>query len=111
MLTGNLDRRIKLRQRSSHLLDEMGGQIDEWTDYWTVWANVKPVSDGERFGSGNVKSYATHRFTIRYSQDVANIDPTWQLVFDGRDFEISGIKEIGRRLFLEITATAVGERG
>lgn len=35
--------------------------------------------------------------------------PLWWLTFDGRTFDIVGIKEIGRREGIEITAAARAE--
>lgn len=105
MFAGKLDRRIKL-QKNVLALDDYGNQIDNWSEYINVWANVKPISDGERFGGGEVKAYATHRFQIRWHLMIADLSAVWRLEYDGRQYDISGVKELGRREGFEITATA-----
>ena len=105
MFAGRLDRRIKL-QSSVRALDGVGQQVENWSDYITCWASVKPISDGERFGGGEIKAYATHRFQIRWHTMISGLDATWRVQYDGREYEISGVKELGRREGFEITATA-----
>lgn len=108
MQAGKMDRRIKLR-KCTRALDAAGQQIENWTDFALVWAKVTPISDGEKFGAGEVKAYATHRFQIRYASQIADIDPTWRIELDNKIYDISGCKEIGRREGWELTATARGE--
>lgn len=59
--------------------------------------------------SAEVGATITARFRIRWSPDVAALSPVWWLVFEGRNFDISGAKEIGRRDGIEITASARAE--
>lgn len=84
-------------------------QVATWSTIATVWASANPVSDGERLRAGETIADRMVRFQIRYSPDVADVDPRDQVVFDGRTYDISGVKEIGRREGLEITGTARGE--
>lgn len=105
---GTLDRRVKIR-RATFSTNGFNEQVESWADLGTVWASVTPISDGERFRAGEMLAAKSSRFVIRYSSKVASVDPRDRLVFDGREYDINGVKEIGRREALEITATARAE--
>jgi len=108
MLAGRLDRRIAI-QRASFSTNALNEKVATWPTVATVWASAMPVSDGERLRTGETISDRMMRFQIRYSAAVADVDPRDRVLFDGRVYDISGVKEIGRREGLEITATARGE--
>jgi SPP1 family predicted phage head-tail adaptor len=108
MQAGRLDRRIAL-QRASVAADAFNEPVPSWTTFATVWAEAKPVLDAERQQAGQTLASKSYRFTIRYSPTVANLDPRDRVTFDGRDYDVQGVKEMGRREFLEITATARAE--
>ena len=108
MRAGKMDRRVTFQSQSQDY-DELGQQENIWNNEFTLWASATPISDGEKFGSAEIKAYATHRFQVRWSSQSVLIKPTWRLVFDGATFDISGIKEIGRHEGLEITATKRAE--
>lgn len=108
MQAGKLDRRIVI-QRSTTSADAFNEPVETFATLATVWAEAKPISDGERMKAGQTLADKMIRFTIRYSSTVADVDPRDRIVFDGRTFDISGIKEVGRRVGLEITATARAE--
>ena len=99
-----LDRRIAIERAT--LTDDGFGKVHAWTPLATVWAKSMPLSDGERWRAGSIGATATHRFRIRYSSQVADLNPKDRLVFEGRVFDITGVKELGRREGLEITASA-----
>lgn len=106
MFAGNLDRRITI-QRATYTQNALGEQIiATWNTLATVWAEVMPVSDGERIRALEVSAEITTRFRIRYSSTVASVNPKDRISYDGRVYDISGVKEIGRREGLEITAAA-----
>lgn len=102
---GKLDRRITIRRVVSETKNAVGGKVQTFGDLKTVWAQVKSISDGERWRAQELQvgAIATHRFTIRWGVGVTVLD---RIRFDGREFEISGVKEIGRRVGQEITAVA-----
>jgi SPP1 family predicted phage head-tail adaptor len=74
-----------------------------------VWAHAAPVRTPRRQRAGETLASKSYRFTIRYSSDVADVDPRDRVTFDGRTYDVQGVKEIGRREGLEITATARAE--
>lgn len=101
---GKLDRRITLER--STLSDDGLSQVETWAPLAEVWAGMTPISDGERWRAGEVGATATHRFVIRHSSTSATLNPKDRLIYEGRTFNISGTKEIGRREGIEITASA-----
>ena len=105
MDAGALDRRVQVRRAG--LVDDGFGQVEAWADHGApVWAAKKDISDGERFRALAVAANVTTRFQLRLSAFTAGITPADRLVCEGREYDISGIKEIGRRVGLEVTATA-----
>ncbi len=108
MDAGRLDRRVELR-RATTTYDSFNAPISTWATLQKVWAEAKPVLDGEKQQAGQTLASKSYRFTIRYSTDVADLDPRDRLLFDGRTYEINAVKEMDRRRWLEITATAKAE--
>ncbi len=108
MKSGDLDRRIAI-ERATVTVNGYNEEVRSWTILATVWAAVWPIADGERWRAGEVGATVTHRFRIRWSSTVSDITPADRISFDGRIFEISGSKEIGRREGIEITASARAE--
>lgn len=106
MAAGRLDRRVQFRRATLH--DDGLGEVEDWTDHGApVWAERKDVSDGERWRAGEVAAHITTRFLVRWSPFTVALTPKDRLVCDGREYDISGIKEAGgRQSFLEITAAA-----
>lgn len=108
MDAGRLDRRITLRRATSST-NAFNEPVYVWADLATVAAKVEPVSDGEQWRAGETLASKLTRFTIRYSTTVASVDPRDRIQYAGREYDIQGIKEVGRRQFLEITAAARAE--
>lgn len=104
LAAGDLDRRIVI-QRYTVTRDEYNAEVPAWTDLATRWAKYEPVSDGERLRAGERASEIGARFTIRWSQVLADLNPKDQVIFQGRTYPITRVKEIGRRVGLEITVT------
>ncbi|WP_332717347.1 phage head closure protein [Pelagibacterium mangrovi] len=110
MDAGDLDRRITLHKAGEPQgEDDFGNPIPGEDINLTRWAEYLPVSDRERLAAMEVSASYTARFRIRWSQAVKSVDPTWRLTFEGRVYDISGVKELGRREGIEITASARAE--
>jgi head-tail adaptor len=71
-----------------------------------VWAEKLDISDGERLRGEQVGASITTRFRVLYSPVYADLNAKDALLLEGRRYDIVGVKEIGRREGLEITATA-----
>ncbi|MFT6772466.1 MAG: SPP1 family predicted phage head-tail adaptor [Paracoccaceae bacterium] len=105
MEAGRLDRRVTLR-RATAAPDAFNEPVQTWADLATVWAEARPISDRERIAAAQIAATVTHRFTIRWADGLADLSPRDRLIFEAREFDISAVKEIGRRDGLEITASA-----
>jgi len=105
MLAGALDRRVTLLHAVT-TRNALNEPVKAWLPLVTVWAHKADVSDGERIRAEQVGASLTTRFQIRWSTDVSGLSATNQLDCEGRRYEISAVKEIGRREGLEITAAA-----
>ena len=103
MQAGKLDRRIQFLRAAQ--VDD-GLTISEvWAVHGSpIWASRQDVSDGEKARSGMTMATVMARFTVRSSLFTRSITARDRLTEGGRTFEIVGIKEIGRRDGLEITA-------
>lgn len=108
MDAGELDRRIVLK-RAAVAANAFNEPEYSWRVLATVWAAMTPVKDAERVRAGETLANMQCRFVVRWSATTATVDPRDRITFDGRDFDINGVKEIARREFLEITATARAE--
>ncbi|WP_068115240.1 phage head closure protein [Tropicimonas marinistellae] len=105
---GDLDRRITIREVTSYTTDAAGDEIPVWEALATVWAAFRAVSDGEKLRAGIVEYREMARFTIRYASDVSGINGENSLIFDGNAWSITGVKEIVRHQWLEISAERAG---
>ena len=72
----------------------------------TVWAFKHDISDTERLHGAEVGSTLTTRFVIRWSKTVTDFNTKDRLVCEGLEYGVVGVKELGRRQYLEITAAA-----
>lgn len=109
----SLDRRITIRRKGVEIgRDEWNLPIVGPDIEFTVWASREDVSDGERMAAGSVGGYRMTRFIVRYSKQTAGILPSDELLHEGRNHNILGIKETkdGRRRFLEITTSMDTDR-
>lgn len=105
MRAGPLDRRVKL-ERYGETRDEWNNPIEGWTTLSKVWASKHDVSDTERLRGAEVGSTLTTRFVIRWIKKVADFNTKDRLTCEGLVYGVVGVKEIGRREGIEITAAA-----
>jgi len=108
MRSERLDRRITL-QRYGITYNSDNEPIEAWSDLATVWASVNYVSDGEKVRAAEVGASIAVRFQIRYSSTVADLNAKDRVLFDGDVFDIEGVKPLGRREGLEISAAAAAD--
>ncbi|WP_417585128.1 phage head closure protein [Pelagibacterium sp.] len=108
---GKRDRRITLKKAGTPDLDGAGNPIPGSGDPVSIvrWAEYMPVSDSERIAAMEVSAEYTARFRILWSDAVEDLNPTWWLEYSGKVYDVSAVKEQGRRDGLEITASARAE--
>jgi SPP1 family predicted phage head-tail adaptor len=102
---GELDRRITI-QRATVTLNEFNEPIETWGDLTTVWAKRRDASATESYRAQEVGAEITARFTIRWSTTAASVTPRDRLNFDGRLYNITAVRDVGRNQWREIDAVA-----
>lgn len=105
MKAGPRDRLITI-ERATSTPGPMNAPVLTWAPLAKVWASKRDVSDAERVAAAEVSAEITARFQILYSSRVASVNPKDRIICQGQVFDISAVKEIGRRDGLEITAAA-----
>ncbi len=108
MRAGPLDRRITIR-RNQPIQGGSGALKDNWVALQTVWAAVKYDRGSERFVTQQVVGQGVVTFVIRWSTTMSIITVTDRVSFDGRDYDIRDVRELGRREGIEIDAIARSE--
>lgn len=108
MDAGRLDRRITIL-RATTSANGFNEPVETWSDFATVWAAAAPVMDGEKWAAGQTLATQSIRFTVRWSYAASTITPTDRVRYDGRVYDINGVKDMGRNEFRELTATARAE--
>lgn len=110
MQAGKLDRRITIERAAGKGRDSFNSIVEKWLPVATVWAAKQDIKDAERIAAQEVGAEVTTRFQIRWSSVVTDVNPKDRIVFEGRIYDISAVKEIGRREGIEITATARSDK-
>ena len=105
MDSGALDRSLILRKRTV-ANNTLGEPVETFTDLATVRASKTDISDGEKVRAQQVGAEITTRFQIRWSVNWSDLNPKDRVTCDLREYEIVGVKELGRREGIEITACA-----
>lgn len=105
MRAGELDRTIAL-QSVSTVADSFGELLETWTTFASPAARVVPNRGNERFAAQQVVGHAVVTFRIRYRTDLSVLN---RIVYDGKQWDIHDVREVGRREGLEIDATARSE--
>ena len=101
---GALDRRITI-QRKTVTQDDYGQEVETWADFAEVWAAQKPMRGNERFAVQQLLGTGVMTFQIRYRPDLApSVED--RIEYDGRSWDITDVRELGRRESWEIDAKA-----
>ncbi len=98
MKAGKLDRRVQIKVKTS-TRDSFGAEILTYSVLATVWAEVVPVSGREYFAAAQFIPEASLKIRIRFRED---FDETAKIFYDGIDYDILYIAEVGRADGLEV---------
>lgn len=101
MRSGDMRRRATL-QRATVTPNELNSQIETWITLAVVWCAKRDVSAGEAMRAQETGAKLSTRFRIRYSAVVADLNPRDRVVFEGEEFNITGVRESKRDRWLEI---------
>jgi len=99
---GKLDRRIAI-ERAAVVQNDLGEEIESWSVWQTVWAEVLPLDGSERWQAQEVMAEAPTRFRLRWLPGLGVED---RIRCEDRLYDIHSINEIGRRRALEVLAKA-----
>ena len=104
MRSGLLDREITV-QSSSTVISDNGTPIVTWTTLATLRAQrIEATTDEYIRGYGA----STERIMVFRTRFIDGVTGANQLLFEGEQFVIKQIKEIGRRIALEFRAERIG---
>ncbi|MCL4822042.1 MAG: phage head closure protein [Vicinamibacteria bacterium] len=88
--------------------DPLSGELKkEWALLAKSWARVLPGTGAERYGDQQLVATNATRFRMRGYRD--DVTPLNRLRYRGREYDIHGVQEIGRREGLEVLAEARAE--
>lgn len=87
---GDLKHRITIKKAETTFTDERK-PIKTWSDFKTVWAEVKPLSGREYFRADMLQSEISVRVRIRY---VAGISADMRVVVNGMNLEIVDVIDV-----------------
>ena len=106
MNIGKLDRLITL-QAPATVPQAGNGELapKAFADVAQVWAGIYYALGNEAVQAGELTATQRIVFTTRYRADV---QPTWQLVHEGKTFQITDVAELGRRQGLKLTCYSHG---
>jgi SPP1 family predicted phage head-tail adaptor len=101
---GAFDRRITI-QRAVETRDAgTNAVVTTWAAHLAdVPASVKTVAGREFLEGNQIVAERRAVFTVRH----ADLRVTDRVIFDGADFNVTDIREVGRRRFLELQCEAV----
>jgi SPP1 family predicted phage head-tail adaptor len=104
MRAGNLDRVIQIEQ-SSTALDAYGVVVTTWTLFATMRAQKLENAVSDREGARGDTTDNVITFRMRWLDGVTL---EHRVSYQGQAFKIMTIKEIGRRVGLDITCERIG---
>ena len=74
--------------------DKIGNQGQEWTDFFTAWANVNGVGGREYYSASQVNSQNDVMFKIRYSRKIAGfLSSEIRILYDGKLYDVKHIDD------------------
>jgi SPP1 family predicted phage head-tail adaptor len=103
MRAGRLDRRVTLQSRVL-TRNSQGEEVVTYTDLGDVWAEKQDLRGREYFTAQQVSADISTRWRIRYVEGLTALN---RLVYEGINYDIQHVAEIGRREGLELFTRAV----
>lgn len=98
MRAGRLDRIITI-QRSTQSVNDNGTPVFSWSNLTVMRAQIIEMNTEEFIRAFGASDETLIIFRTRFHDGVTNAD---RIVFDGAEYNIKDMKEIGRRRGLEI---------
>lgn len=102
MRAGDLDRRIVIQRKQIVGDDGYGNVITEWVDYASRSASLTQSGGREFFAQSTMQSERRVVFRCRW---VEAVTPDDRVICDGIEYDIKEVREIGRKIALELHCT------
>lgn len=99
--SGSLNRRATF-QRATVTFNSFNEEVETWATLASVYIHRRDASAGESYRAQEVGGKLSIRFTIRYSTQVADLNPRDRVVYDGGVYNITGVREVKRNRWLEV---------
>ncbi|TCM17211.1 head-tail adaptor [Novosphingobium sp. PhB165] len=106
MNAGKLDRRIDIMRAGSQVDNGFNSVPGAPAVLATRWASWKPANGREAFENMGVEAKAGGTFWVRWDSVTSTITTTDTVAYGGRDWNIVGVQEIGRREGVELIVAA-----
>lgn len=96
MRAGDLRHRVVI-QNYSVAQDDYGAPVKTWSNEFTVWGAVEPLSGREYLDAREMQAEVTTRIRVRYRGDVT-YSTDKRATWDGHTYDIESVIEVeGRR--------------
>ncbi|OAF13926.1 phage head closure protein [Bradyrhizobium neotropicale] len=105
MRAGNLDRVIQIQAIAMTAPDLYGAAAPTWTTIATMRAQLLQHATDDKEGARGHTTDIVRTFRIRWLDGVSLEN---RVTYDGRQYQIVSIKELGRRRGLDLTVEKVG---
>lgn len=96
---GRLDRLVALQSQAVSVGANGERKAGAWSTYASVWAEERQITAREAMTGKTEQAMRAMAFIIRWRSDVTE---RHRVVYDGAAYDITGIREIGRREALEL---------
>ncbi len=103
MRAGKLDRELIILRKSEDSVDAFNEPVEVWAPLSTVWGQQRPNRGSERFQAQQLTATTVITFHIRYFPGLKVTD---RIEYEGRQWDILDIREIGRRVVHELDCKA-----
>lgn len=107
LAAGSLDRRITIEQ-SIPTRSTTGEVTRSWVPLAVVYASLTLPSARQAMSSQQMQSEVDAVFTIRHREDVTPHEAR-RVLFHGKRYRIKGVRELGRKVGLQLDCTARAE--
>lgn len=106
MLTssGQFDRRVTLLSPTS-TVSPTGQRVASWTTVGDVWASRMTESQTEPDRDGEFSARTVSEVWVRWR---VGLTAGWRVIYHGETYEVTGVREVGRREALALALVRVG---
>ena len=105
MRAGSLDRVIEIQRMARGVPDLYGAPVFEWITFATMRAQLLQNATDDREGAGGKATDAVLTFRTRW---IDGVTLEHRILYQGTQFTITRISEIGRRVGKDLTGERVG---